>query len=241
MKNTFSILSWGAVSGGIEYPEQWESWAREERQLEAQLPTPQLEDLPRKVLRRLDRLGRCVMSVTERALSALPEDAQPAVVSTSRHGNLPFMFNLIKTIRAQEEISPTLFTYSVHNRFPSLVSMVSGFHGVSGAYSSPTDGFPLALAEAMTLFDQVPERPVLIISYEPEIPGDYLPLVEKPFSPHAAAFVVTSPQSTRKSFRLERLDRAAGSSHGSGFCLPFLKGMMTGRAVQDGYWRYVPC
>ena len=181
------------------------------------------------------------MSVTEHALSALPQDAQPAVISTSRHGNLPFMFNLIRTIRSQEEISPTLFTYSVHNRFPSLVSMVPGFHGVNGAYSSPADGFPLALAEAITLLEQTPERPVLIISYEPEMPDDYLTLIKKPFSPHAAAFVVTLPRSTQESYRLERLGQGAEHGPGSGFCLPFLKGMLTGQAIQDGYWRYVPC
>ena len=234
-----------------------------DEELSAELPTVKPTMIPGRISRRLDRLGKCVMFAAEACLKVLPEDSQPAIISTSRHGDLPFMSALIQNVRAGEDVSPTAFAYSVHNRFSSLVSMPFGFKGVNGAYSSYEDGFPLALAEAVCLLEEEPTRPVLILAYEPEIPTEYQSLIKQRFKPHAGAFLLVSenhgddgavccalgrhfPSTSQPS--CERPPGQSAGNHGQGnngneiwyrgSCLPFIETLTTGESVAQGCWEY---
>ncbi len=262
MKKEFSVKAWSIVSAGMDNEADWCDWAKGNRELSQELPNVQLSRFPNRISRRLDKLGKCMMFSAEQCLNQLPKHVHPSIISTSRHGDLPFMASLIRDVRSNEDISPTAFAYSVHNRFSSLVSMSFGFKGINGAYSSTLDGFPLALAEAISLLKKDPDTPVLILSYEPEIPPDYKALIKQSFKPHAGAFLLFSAEQSDiryglcrrregvvtqafsgpesmvsvKPYQPKSCQSEANASRGS--CLSFVKTLMLGETVDDGHWQY---
>ena len=178
------------------------------------------------------------MSVCEQCMPLLK--TEPAIIAVSRHGNLTSMNKLIQCVRDREDISPTAFTYSVHNRLSSLISMFFDYRGVNGAYSSTRDGFPLALAEAVTLITKNQVDQALIVAYEDEIPETHHPLISTPWTPHAAAFVLQKSNDTKTRYSLLRhaSELSDANMPDSGSCLPFIKTMLTKTKHRDGCWEY---
>ncbi len=232
----FAITGWHGIAGGLTSPADWQRWACHERAIEPRLPRPALTAIPSRMARRLDTIGCCVMAACEQCLPLLA--TEPAVICTSRHGDLPAMHTLLQGLRAREDISPTAFAYSVHNRFSSLISMFAGYHGINGAYSSVRDGFALALAEATICLSAHPERPVLVVAYESEIPPDYQLLIAQPWSPYVAAFVLTAATAAAPRHTLRRHPKAAEAVAEAGSCLPFIRAWLTTTQARDGFWEY---
>ncbi len=183
------------------------------------------------------------MAVAEDCIPVL--GTEPAVLSISRHGDLPFVDGLLQAVRDGEDISPTAFTYSVHNRLSSVVSMNAGYHGINGASSAVSDGFALTLAEATAIIGSGEADRVLVLAYEPEIPPQYHAIISQPWTAHAAAFVIASARVGDPNFRLAMdpvpgSGRLPGAGEHPGTCLPFLRAMLTNREQADGRWRYGP-
>ena len=236
------ITSSFAIAGEINNPEEWKQWANGEKLLGQALPKPALEVVPGRISRRLNNLGRCVMAVSEQLLPSVTE--QPAIIAVSRHGDLPFMDKLIACSRSGEDISPTQFTYSVHNRLSSLVSMFAGYKGVNAAYSSVRDGFPLALAEAHGLLHRHQTNQVLLLGYEPEIPLAYENLVSKSWRPHVVGAVLSRAEA--------RADQGVGviklrrypepyideDNQPDGSALPFYRALLNHQCQRQGQWEY---
>ena len=233
---SYSIVGWCGIAGGIDTQRDWSLWAQNKLRLHPVLPIPQLETIPPRISRRLDNLGRCVMSACEQCLPLI--ETEPAIISVSRHGDLPAMDKLIQCAREREDISPTAFTYSVHNRFSSLISMIAGYHGVNGAYSSVRDGFPLVLAEATALIAENPALQVLVVAYEPEIPEVYHQVISTPWLPHIVAFVLQGTNGTEPKYSLAHYANPAPGAPGSGSCLPLIRTMLNKENYRDGFWEH---
>ena len=233
---SFHISSWFGVAGGIESQEDWSAWANHEQQLLAHLKKPELESVPGKVSRRLNVLGKSVLHCCEKCIP----DCHPysAVLAVSRHGDLASMDKIIECARNHDDISPTAFSYSVHNRFSSLVSMFAGYHGVNAAYSSVRDGFPLAISEAISLLNTDPEQTVLVLAYEPEIPKGYDNLIKQTWFPHVLAFVLKDSNTEQENIRLARHATSVEVTSESGTGLVFLRAMLRAEFVRDGFWEY---
>jgi hypothetical protein len=233
---TFRLTGWFGVAGGISVPQDWSKWASGQLEIFPKLPRPNLENIPGRVSRRLDVLGRCVMFVFEQCVPLI--DSEPAIISVSRHGDLPSMDKLIQCSRERSDISPTAFTYSVHNRFSSLISMFAGYHGVNGAYSSVRDGFPLALSEAAALITESPSLRVFVVAYESEIPEAYHQVISSQWSPHVAGFVLQKADEAAVNYSLFRHSSETLSTPDRGSCLPFIRTIVNKSNNRDGYWEY---
>ena len=234
---SYGIAGWRGIAGGITTHQDWSLWAQNKIEMSPELPEPQIETAPGRVHRRLDTLGRCVVFVCEQCLPFI--ETQPAVISVSRHGNLPLQDKLVQCIRDHMDISPTAFTHSVHNRFSSIVSIFSGYRGVNGAYSSTRDGFPLVLSEATALIAENQALQVLIIAYESEIPEPYLSSSYFcPWTPHVVAFVLNKADDTGPKFSLLRHMSSVSEAENSGSCLPLLRAMLNKTSHRDGFWEY---
>ncbi len=221
--------------------EGWEAWAQHKLTPVATLPIPELVNIPSKFSRRLNKLGRCVVSVGEHCSQYIV--GEPAVISVSRHGDLSSMDKIIQCSREYGDISPTAFSYSVHNRFSSLISMISKYRGVNGAYSSVRDGFPLALAEAESLINEKPSLQVIIVAYEPEILSQYNSLISQAWQPHVFGFVLSHQKTPGKAFEFSltaEIDSEAKEDkiNESGTCLPFVRSMFNSEGCRDGRWNY---
>jgi hypothetical protein len=229
------VRKWCGIAGGVASRSDWGLWADGQRDLLSELEIPKLDSVPSRIARRLNVLGKSVLSVCEKTLEGV--SAAPAVIATSRHGDLPAMDALIRSVRQREDMSPTAFAYSVHNRFSSLVSILNDFHGINGAYSSVRDGFPLALAEAASLINGNRVRQVLLIAYEPEIPDQYHEIIEHEWRPHAVALLLDNEPGSGR-FALTCCPEPGIDAHSAGSCLPFIRAMITKEPVSDGRWRY---
>lgn len=235
-KAKYSIVGWCGIAGGVESRDDWARWAKGNLNMQTLLPRPQLEIVPSRFSRRLSSIGRCLMYVSEQCMHIL--QAQPAVISASRHGDLPLLDRLIQNIRDQDDISPTNFAYSVHNRYSSLISIFAGYRGVNGAYSSVRDGFPLSVCEAASLIMRNPKLQVLLVAYEPEIPTAYTGSISDSWSPHAVAFVLQAPTQDLPVYSLSRHESVEQGAPSGGNCLPQLMAMLNKRNQRDQLWEY---
>lgn len=230
------VAGWYGIAGGIKKTGDWLSWARGHLPLRPTIEKPILQTIPGRISRRLNTLGKSVMSVCETCLPICDPDT--AVISVSRHGDLASLDNLVERSRNRLDISPTAFSYSVHNRFSSLVSMLSGFHGVNAAYSSTRDGFPMALAEAVGLIEKDSSQCVLIIAYEPEVPASYTGIIQDHWFPHVAAFVLKRNYKDLPAYSLVRHSVSISITPDSGTCLSLIRTMMSNSRTKDGFWEY---
>ena len=232
----YGVAGWCGLAGGIATQQDWHRWAQNKLQMHPVLPKPQIKNIPAKIRRRLEVLGRCVMFVCEQCLPLIK--SEPAIISVSRHGDLPSMDKLVQCARERTDISPTAFTYSVHNRFSSLVSMFAGYRGVNGAYSSVRDGFPLALSEATALIAEQQAHQVLVVAYESEIPEAYHQVISAPWSPHVVAFILQKADSPGPKYSLLRHADIVSNTLDSGSCLPFVRTMLNKTNHRDNFWEY---
>lgn len=232
----YGITGWRGIAGSIATQQEWLLWAQDQCKMHSRLSRVQLATIPTRIRRRLDVLGQCVMFVCEQCIPLI--ETEPAVIFVSRHGDITSTEKLIQCVRDHIEISPTAFTYSVHNRFSSLLSMVAGYHGVNAAYSSVRDGFPLALAEAVDLLATRKVLQVLVVAYEPEIPETYQRVISQPWSPHVVAFVLQKADDIRTKYSLVRHTNSDSVAVESGSCLPLMKCLLNKRDYRDGFWEH---
>ena len=232
----YGIAGWCGIAGKIESREEWLAWAKGDAAMSAQLPTAKPNNIPSRMMRRFDGVGRCILTVSERCLHLL--SGAPAVLAVSRHGDLPLLDKLIQNVRDNEDISPTIFSASVHNRYVGALGILTGYRGVCGAYSSRRDGFPLAVCEAVSLISRDEKLQVLVLAYEPEIPQAYQTVVSSVWPPHAVAFVLQKPMNDAPVYSLLRHDNTAPGDSGDGSCLPQLRAMLNCREQRDGFWAY---
>jgi len=117
--------------------------------------------------RRLSRLARGFCHCAERL--SPPGDVQ--VVFASRHGEAERTLGLLKELAAGGEISPALFSTSVHNAVPGLWSILKGNRAPATALAAGAETFGWGLVEALGALEAEPEAPVLYVYAEDRLPG----------------------------------------------------------------------
>ena len=233
----FEISTWYGCAGGVTNIEAWKLWIHEPSILLPQFERPVLETVPSRLSRRLNILGKVVLACSEKCIPFCGSNV--AVITTSRHGDLQSMDKLIDSVRKFDGVSPTAFSYSVHNRFSSLISMFAGYHGTNSAYSSVSDGFPMGMIEATNIIHKDESSEVLLLAYEPEILDSYENLITQRWSPHVAAFVIRKFRGNSTKYHLARHFHSVNKNTDSGSGLPFIRAMLKGESVRDGFWEYV--
>ncbi len=126
-----------------------------------------LLSVPKMLKRRLSPLAKivfCAALSCEKELGALP------VVFSSTHGELDKSLKMMQTIEAGEEISPTLFSLSVHNAIAGLFSMAFKNKAQATVLAAGEEGLATAFIEAAGLF-QEGETEVLIVFYDEPLPS----------------------------------------------------------------------
>lgn len=232
----YRIAGWHGIAGEIATPEEWSLWAQDELIPSPVLAEPEPGIIPQSIRRRLGTLGRCVMSAFVRCMPFI--DTEPAVIAVSRHGDLVLLDKLITSVRADQKISPTVFTHSVHNRLASTISIFAGYRGVNGAYSSVRDGFQLALFEAASLIAEGSVSQALIVAYEPPIPEHYHAVINAPWKPHVALFVLEKADPSKSGFSLLQHPSSVGDVPDSGTCLPLIRTIAQKKSHRDGFWEH---
>ncbi|MGZ8237632.1 MAG: beta-ketoacyl synthase chain length factor [Methylobacter sp.] len=162
---------------------QWSAWApgldlRDDRLLESS-DTVAPRCVPKMLQRRLTPLARAVFNVAEPCVergNTLP------VVFSSAHGEICKSLDMLKTIQAGQELSPTAFSLSVHNAIAGLFSIAYGNSQEITVIAPGQEGIAPAFIEALGMLHEGADE-VLIILYDEPI-ADFYPIA--PFNLNSA-------------------------------------------------------
>jgi hypothetical protein len=126
--------------------------------------------------RRLSRMARGFFHCAQR----LSPPGEVRVVHGSRHGEADRTLALLQDLAAQRELSPTLFSMSVHNAVPGLWSIFKGNHAPITAVAAGPETFGWTLVEAIAAWKADPASPVLCLYAEDRLPEPWAEGVPQP-------------------------------------------------------------
>jgi len=164
---------------------------------------PKLEFVPAMQRRRLSPFAKIALYTAEKALSTpsilaeTPESeeseqsAQIDIVFSSRHGDLHKTAELLTELTAEQDISPTAFSTSVHNAVPGLYSILKQNKQAINAISAGQDSFFYAFVDAYARLKSGRANKLLIVHVDRELPELYSQFQDEQQVDHAVAMVVT--------------------------------------------------
>ncbi len=166
----FVLCKWSAWAPGLDYIDA--------RLIESGNVTVP-EYVPKMLQRRLSPLSRAVFNAADQCI----KDGKTApVVFSSAHGEICKSLDMLKTIQADDELSPTAFSLSVHNAIAGLFSIAYGNSLEITVIAPGLDGIAPAFIEALGMLHEGAEE-VLIILYDEPI-ANFYPIA--PFNLNAA-------------------------------------------------------
>ncbi|AZC22189.1 beta-ketoacyl synthase chain length factor [Pseudomonas sessilinigenes] len=177
----FNIAQWRAWAPGLESVDAWQAWGQHPALPETSDSAPDVSFLPAMQRRRLSRLARMAFSVgwpLAEGLEQLP------LVFISRHGETPRTFEILSDLAAEQPLSPTQFSLSVHNAVIGLWSIMRGETSEMSALAAAGDGLEHGLLEAAALLAEGAPHVLLVIAEEqpPPVYADWIDDVPFPYA-----------------------------------------------------------
>ncbi|AJO76181.1 beta-ketoacyl synthase chain length factor [Pseudomonas sp. MRSN 12121] len=186
----FNIAQWRAWAPGLESVDDWQAWSRQPIALESSDAAPDVSFLPAMQRRRLSRLARMAFSVgwpLAEGLEQLP------LVFVSRHGETPRTFDILSDLAADQPLSPTQFSLSVHNAVIGLWSIMRGETSEMTALAAAGDGLEHGMLEAAALLTEGTPAVLLVIAEE-QPPAAYATWIDDVPFPYALGLLLTPGQ-----------------------------------------------
>ncbi|RRV09401.1 3-oxoacyl-ACP synthase [Pseudomonas sp. v388] len=184
---TFNIAQWRAWAPGLASADEWQQWSRNPAPLQVSDEAPDVSFLPAMQRRRLGRMARMAFAVgwpLAEGFARLP------MVFVSRHGETPRTFDILRELAANEPLSPTQFSLSVHNAVIGLWSIMRGETSEMTAIAASGDGLEHGVLEAATLLAEgVPA--VLLVVTEEQPPQAYAKWIDDVPFPYAVGLLLT--------------------------------------------------
>ncbi|OLF56173.1 beta-ketoacyl synthase chain length factor [Pseudomonas chlororaphis] len=183
----FNIAQWRAWAPGLESVDDWQAWSRQPVVLESSDAAPDVSFLPAMQRRRLSRLARMAFSVgwpLAEGLEQLP------LVFISRHGETPRTLDILSDLAAEQPLSPTQFSLSVHNAVIGLWSIMRGETSEMTALAAARDGLEHGLLEAAALLAEGAPAVLLVIAEE-QPPAAYARWIDDVPFPYALGLLLT--------------------------------------------------
>lgn len=181
MQNGLDILSWSFWSPETREPPQWRNAA-------ARSPIPPPDDaIPSAHRRRMSTLSKMAVQT---ALEVSRDLSPDFLVFCSQHGELSRTRELLKSIVAGSELSPTSFSQSVHNASAGLYTIVASSRAPATSIAAGAGTFAYGWIEAETFLAAQPAKRCLLVSYDEPLPPEYRPYTRQEQRPHALALLL---------------------------------------------------
>ena len=183
----FDIAAWRAWAPGLDSVADWQVWSQQPHMLAASDAAPDVSFLPAMQRRRLSRLARMAFSVgwpLAEGREALP------LVFVSRHGETPRTFEILSDLAAEQPLSPTQFSLSVHNAVIGLWSIIRGETSEMTALAAAGDGLEHGLIEACALLNEGAAAVLLVITEE-QPPQAYACWIDDVPFPYSVGLLLT--------------------------------------------------
>ena len=187
---TFNIDQWRAWAPGLETAHDWRAWCQAPVVLPASDVSPDVSFLPAMQRRRLSRLARMAFSVGWPLAEGHP--ALPLVFA-SRHGETPRTFDILSDLAAEQPLSPTQFSLSVHNAVIGLWSILRNETSEMTALAAAGDGLEHGMLEAAALLNEGAPAVLLVITEE-QPPAAYADWIQDVPFPYAVGLLLTPGQ-----------------------------------------------
>lgn len=169
----FSIDQWRAWAPGLESAADWNTWLATLSSISPIGELPSVSFLPALQRRRLSALGRMLFHVAW----PLAEGQPPMpLVFVSRHGETPRTLAILQALAADESLSPTQFSLSVHNAIIGQWSILRGDSSEMSALAGEGDGLEHGLLEALSLLNEGASSVLLVMAEEAQ-PQLYAPFI----------------------------------------------------------------
>ena len=162
---------------------KWSAWASGLDSTDGRLIEPSNAVVPgyvpKMLQRRLSPLSKAVFSVADQCV----QDGKTCpVVFSSAHGEICKSLDMLKTIQAGDELSPTAFSLSVHNAIAGLFSIAYGNSQEISVIAPGFDGIAPAFIEALGLLHEGADEALIVLYDEPI--ADFYPIA--PFNLNTA-------------------------------------------------------
>ncbi|MFW0756611.1 beta-ketoacyl synthase chain length factor [Pseudomonas sp. H11T01] len=199
----FNIAQWRAWAPGLESVGDWQSWSRQPVVLDSSDAAPDVSFLPAMQRRRLGRMARMAFSV---GWPLADGREQLPLVFISRHGETARTFEILIDLAAEQPLSPTQFSLSVHNSVIGLWSIMRGETSEMTALAAAGDGLEHGMLEAAALLNEGAPAVLLVVTEE-QPPEAYATWIDDVPFPYAVGLLLTPGNDWQLS-----LSSAAGES-----------------------------
>jgi 3-oxoacyl-(acyl-carrier-protein) synthase len=136
--------------------------------------------------RRLGPLAKTLLHVAHECAAGLPS---VRLVLASQHGELTYSLAMLRSLAANEAVSPTTFSLSVHNAAAGVFSILRGDRAPSTAISAGEETLGHGLLEACSQLDDGDE-PVLLVYGDQPLPEEYRGFYARPAPSRAIAVLL---------------------------------------------------
>ncbi|QUM85770.1 beta-ketoacyl synthase chain length factor [Moritella sp. 28] len=182
-----SISSWSAADAG--------KTKNIDEINEKSLAWPKLDFVPAMQRRRLSPFAKIALYTAENALSEQSVSSEVSnqvdIVFSSRHGDLHKTAELLTELTADQDISPTAFSTSVHNAVPGLYSILKQNKQAINAISAGKDSFFYAFVDAYARLKSGRANKLLMVHVDRELPELYSQFKDELQIAHAISMVIT--------------------------------------------------
>jgi len=180
------VERWSFWSPEAEDPGAWlRHWQEPHAQPAA--GNPAAERVPAMQRRRTSRLTKMALSV---ALEVVGDDAVDYSIFCSQHGEIVRTRDILSSIHAGTEISPTAFAQSVHNTSSGMFTIIGSSNAPSTSMASGANTFAYGWLEAQAYLGTNPEHRVLLVDFDEVIPEEYRQYTNQTDCDHALALVL---------------------------------------------------
>lgn len=221
----FRVKDWMACGVGLESRGDWIAWlqgAKNPKDDAAQAAV----SLPTMLRRRISVIGQMAF----RASYALSKDRMPRFIFCTRHGEFQRTLRILKSLVAEEPISPAEFSLSVHNALAGLLSIAWNNTAGHTTISAGADSFGSAMLDAVACLKSRPSEPVLVVYFDDLLPEPYDEFGDDDETCVALAMLLSLPHQDGEdlTLALEPRDRDMTSLSASGQALDFLRFILSG-------------
>ncbi len=164
----FVLHDWGVCVPGLPGKNDWGDFRFSAPKCYRTLPKVP-DFIPKLQQRRLSPLAKMVFNAIEQCLQ--PGEILPTVFS-SAHGEVGKALEMLQTIQAGEELSPTAFSLSVHNAIAGLYSIAYANQQEITVIAPGREGIAPAFIEALGILQEGAVQ-VLVVFYDEPIAEFY--------------------------------------------------------------------
>ena len=135
----------------------------------------------------MSRLSKMALAT---ALEAMGGDTADYSIFCSQHGEIVRTREILSSISAGTEISPTAFAQSVHNTGSGLFTILACSNAPSMSMASGENTFAYGWLEAQAYLGSNPDHRVLLVDFDEVIPSEYQQYSEQQDCDHSLAIVL---------------------------------------------------